>query len=425
MALRPHELKSVALSALYFFLLFGSYSIVKPMRDAMGTMYGIPQIHELFTATFLVSLAVAPLYSALASRVRLATFLPWVYATIAISLLIFYSLFETHSYARPLTAVFYVWVSTVNLLAISVFWTFMADLYTKGQARRVFGLVAAGGTIGGIVGPGAAALAATAIGNEGLLLIATGGFLATTLVVVQLTREKERLRAAGIEVQPTPLQYPLPGTSLDGFKRLFQSRYLLLLACFVLCMTWVSTVVYVQLGAQITESFPDPESRTRAYAILDVIINTLTLLVQLFGTARLIGRFGIHLGLLAAPVTMGLAFLVAALSPAFIVLAALQVIRPVVEHALARPAREMLYTAIDQESRYKAKNVIDTVVYRLGDLSSVWLSSFILPFGIGALAALGAIVTVLWMPVATALGQRYQHARAAALPYGAASHLHK
>lgn len=410
--LQNHELKAVGLSALYFFLLFGSYSVVKPMRDAMGTMYGIPRIHELFTATFIVSLIVAPLFSALLARVRLATFLPWVYGCIALSLLFFYGLFQDADLAHPVTGAFYVWVSTFNLLAISVFWTFMADTFTRSQSRRLFGVIAAGGTFGGIAGPAIAALAAHAVGNDGLLLIAAAGFAGTAITVVALSREKERLITCGAEVQHTHLQYPLPGHSFDGFKLLFQSRYLLLIALFLMCMTWVSTVVYVQLGAHITTSFPDPEARTRAYALLDLGINALTILLQLFGTSRLIARFGIGAGLLSAPLIMGAAFIVAAVSPVLLVLASLQIIRPVSEYALARPTREMLYTAIDQTSRYKAKNVIDTVVYRFGDLTAAWMCALVLPFGLAALAVLGAVICVLWLPIATTLGRRYEVRRA-------------
>jgi ATP:ADP antiporter, AAA family len=410
--LEPHEPRAVWLSALYFFLLFGSYSVLKPMRDAMGTVYGIPDIHELFTATFIVSLLVAPLYSALIARIKLATFLPWVYGGIALSLLVFYGLFQESNSARLITGAFYVWISTFNLLAISVFWTFMADTFTRSQSRRLFGVIAAGGTLGGIAGPAIAAFAADAVGNDGLLLIAAAGFGATAITVVALRREKERLIFAGVEVQHTQLQYPLPGHSFDGFRLLFRSRYLLLIALYLMCMTWVSTVVYIQLGAQIATAFPNAEARTQAYAILDLAINGLTILLQLFGTSRLTARFGLSAGLLSAPLIMGIAFLTAAVSPTLIVLMSLQLIRPVSEYALARPTREMLYTAIDQTSRYKAKNVIDTVIYRFGDLTAAWASTFILPFGLAALAALGALVSAAWLPIASTLGRRYEIRRA-------------
>ena len=168
----PFEVRAVILSMLYFFFLFGSYSVVKPVRDAMGTVYGVAHLQELFTATLVASLVFAPLYSGLAGRIKLSTFLPWVYGFVAVSILIFYALFVSGRYQdRWIAAGFYVWVSTFNLLIISVFWTFMADIFSSTQAKRLFGFVAAGGTIGGIVGPLIATFFATKVGNNNLILI--------------------------------------------------------------------------------------------------------------------------------------------------------------------------------------------------------------------------------------------------------------
>lgn len=409
--IESQEIKAVLLSVLYFFLLFGSYSIVKPVRDAMGTVYGMENIHELFTGTFLVSLAFAPLYSWCAARIKLSIFLPWVYGFIALTLLFFHGLFTAGVHDRWVAAAFYVWVSTFNILAISVFWTFMADIFSRTQAKRLFGFVAAGGTLGGIVGPAVAALLAGRVGNEGLLLISTAGFLAAAWVVSRLGKEKERLLAAGIDVQHTHLSYPLRGSALDGFKLLLQSKYLLLLALFLLLMTWISTIVYIQLGDQITQAFASREERTRAYALIDLLVNSIALGVQIFGTGRIIRRFGITTGLLLNPIIMVIAFVGVVFSPVLMVLGGIQVVRRVAEYALAKPSREMLFTVVDQESRYKAKNVIDTVIYRFGDLSSAWVSSFILPFGIVGLAVFGAVVSAIWIPVAWTLGRRYESAR--------------
>jgi AAA family ATP:ADP antiporter len=176
-------------------------------------------------------------------------------------------------------------------------------------------------------------------------------------------------------------------------------------------MTWVSTIVYVQLGDQITSTFVDRDERTRAYAVIDLSVNALALLLQVFGTGRIITRFGVTTGLQLNPIIMIVAFIAIVISPVLIVLGTIQVIRRVAEYALAKPSREMLFTIVDQESRYKAKNVIDTVIYRFGDLSSAWVASFILPFGVAGLAVFGAIVAAAWMPVAYLLGKRYENVR--------------
>jgi AAA family ATP:ADP antiporter len=404
--------KAVTLSFACFFFLFGSYSLIKPVRDAMGTVYGVSHLQELFTATLLASLVFAPLYAGLASRLRLATFLPCVYGFVALTLVGFYALFAGGEQSeRAVAAAFYVWVSTFNLLIISVFWSFMADIYSRPQAKRLFGFIAAGGTLGGIAGP-AVALHATSIGNNNLLLIGAAGFAAAAVLVRMLAHEKERLLAAGDDVQRSSIEQPLSGNPLDGFKLLLQSRFLLLLALFLLLMTWISTIVYFQLGELITHAFPNHDARTVAYGRIDLAVNSCALLIQLFGTGRLIARFGIGPALLLNPIIMILAFLAIAFSPVLLVLGGMQILRRVAEYAIAKPAREMLFTAVDQQSRYKAKNVIDTVVYRFGDFSSAWVSAAILPYGVAGLAVFGVVVSAVWFPVARALGKRYESARA-------------
>ena len=411
--IESYELRAVVLSMLYFLFLFGSYSIVKPVRDAMGTVYGMENIQELFTGTFIASFLFAPLYSGLAARIRLATFLPWVYGFVAVTILVFYGLFTTveQQQDRWIAAAFYIWVSTFNILIISVFWTFMADIFSRTQAKRLFGFVAAGGTVGGIVGPLLATSLVKQVGNNNLMLISAAGFAFTAVLVRMLASEKRRMAAAGVESQHTTLDRRLAGNPFDGFKLLFKSRYLLLLALFLLLMTWISTIVYIQLGDLITKSFASREARTQAYATIDLLVNGIAVFIQLFGTGRIIKRFGVTTGLLVNPVIMVLAFLAVVFSPVLLVLGGIQVIRRVAEYAVAKPTREMLFTVVDQESRYKAKNVIDTVVYRFGDVSSAWVSSFILPFGVGGLAIFGVVVAAVWFPVAWVLGRNYEGVR--------------
>ena len=409
--IEPHEMRAVILSMLFFFLLFGSYSIVKPVRDVMGTVWGMANIQQLFTGTFIASFVFAPLYSGLASRIRLSTFLPWVYGVVAVSILGFYLWFQVEATSdRWAAAAFYIWVSTFNILIISVFWTFMADLFSRAQAKRLFGFIAAGGTVGGIVGPLVASTLAKSLGNSGLMLISSAGFALTALLVTLLAKEKQRMLEAGVEAQPTSLNHRLAGNPFDGFKLLLRSKYLLLLALFLLLMTWISTIVYIQLGDLITKAFSSREARTQAYATIDLCVNSIAVFIQLFGTGRIISRFGVTTGLLVNPILMVIAFLAIVFSPILLVLGGMQVIRRVAEYAVAKPTREMLFTVVDQESKYKAKNVIDTVIYRFGDLTSAWVSSLILPFGVAGLAIFGAVVSVAWFPIAWLLGKRYESA---------------
>ena len=411
-AVEPVELRPALISLLCFFFLFFSYAVVKPVRDAMSTVWGAKHLPSLFLATFLVSLVVAPLYATLSARVRLSAFLPWIYGIVGVSMLAFFFLFSGgHYQERWLAAGFFVWVSTFNLVILSVFWSFMADLFSREQAKRLFGFIAAGGTAGTIAGPAIVDLLAKRVGNDGLMLISAGSFVLTAILAILLAGEKRRLLAESPDAQRTTLDRRLSSNPFEGFMLLFRSRYLLLIALFLFVMTSVSTVIYVQLTDIIGHSFANRAARTQAYATIDLATNSLTVLIQLFGTSRLIKRFGVTSGLLLNPFIMALAFVLVIFSPVLMILGGVQVVRRVAEYAVAKPAREMLFTVVDQESKYKAKNVIDTVVYRGGDLLAASAASAVLAYGISGLAVLGVVVSAIWFPIAYAVGRRYESVR--------------
>ncbi|HXN10714.1 MAG TPA: MFS transporter [Steroidobacteraceae bacterium] len=411
-AVEPAEIKAVVVSFIYFFFLMASYFILRPLRDTMGTVYGVAHLQELFTGTFIVSFAVAPIYAGFASRIKLATFLPWVYGFIALTMVVFYVLFRTVANDRWVAAAFFVWTSTFNLLTISVFWSLMADTFSRTQAKRLFGFIAAGGTVGTICAPAFTVLFVNAVGTNTLLLISAAGFAVTALLVRVVEAEKRKLAASGEDTQPTSLDHKLGGNPFEGFTLLFRSPYLLMIALFVLLMTTISTVIYFQLQDLITHQFATRAARARAFATIDLATNSIAVFIQLFGTGRLIQRFGVTAGLLLNPVIMVVAFLAVAFSPVLMVLGTIQVVRRFAEYAIAKPSRDMLFTVVDQQAKYKAKNVIDTVVYRFGDLTSAWLSAAVLPFGVAGLAVAGAVISALWFPIAYRLGRRYEDARA-------------
>ncbi|HUE63456.1 MAG TPA: MFS transporter [Rhizomicrobium sp.] len=413
LCIEPGEVKIVLSSFAYFFFLMASYFILRPLRDTMGTVYGVAHLQELFTGTFLLSLVAAPVFAGFASRVRLATFLPWVYWFIAITMVIFYTLFRSVTNDRWVAAAFYIWLSTFNLITISVFWSLMADIFSAVQARRLFGFIAAGGTLGTITAPAFITLFVKAVGTNNLLLISAAGFAICALLVRLLEAEKQKLISKGTQTQPTTLTHGLGGNPFDGFALLFRSRYLLMIALFLLLMTWISTVIYFQLGDLISKDFASRTARTQAYATIDLATNSIAILIQLFGTGRFVQRFGVTAGLLLNPVIMVMAFLAVAFSPVLLVLSSIQVVRRFSEYAIAKPSRDMLFTIVDQQAKYKAKNVIETVVYRFGDLTSAWLSAAILPFGVAGLAFFGVAVCLLWFPVAFVLGRQYEKGRPA------------
>src|SRR5471032_2195837 len=405
----PREVKAVVTAFVYFFFLMASYFILRPLRDTMGTVYGVKHLQELFTGTFILSFIVAPVFAGLASRIRLASFLPWVYGFIAITMVVFYVLFQRVANDRWVAAAFYIWLSTFNLLTISVFWSLMADTFSSAQAKRLFGFIAAGGTVGTISAPAFITLFVGSVGTNSLLLISAAGFTVTAFLVRRLEAEKRKLAAImGRETQPTSLDRKLGGNPFDGFVLLFRSRYLLMIALFLLLMTWISTVIYFQLGDLISKEFASRAARTQAYATIDLATNSIAVLIQLFGTGRFIKRFGVTTGLLVNPVIMVIAFVAVVFSPVLLVLGAVQVTRRFSEYAIAKPSRDMLFTVVDQQAKYKAKNVIETVVYRFGDLTSSWISSVILPFGVAGLAIFGVVICIFWFPIGFILGRRYE-----------------
>jgi len=420
----PDEIKAVLISFVYFFFLMASYFILRPLRDTMGTIYGVNNLQELFTGTFTVSFIIAPVYAGFASRIRLGTFLPWVYGVIALSMVGFYFAFQANENSKWLAAAFYVWLSTFNLLTISVFWSMMADIFSSARAKRLFGFIAAGGTVGTIAAPAFTVFFVKEVGTNTLLLISGAGFLITALLVRVLEGEKNKLVTAGDVTQKASMSKSLGGNPFDGFVLLFKSRYLLMIALFLLLMTWISTVMYFQLGDLISHSFKEKAARTQAYATIDLLTNSIAVVIQLFGTGRIIQRFGVTTGLLLNPVIMVLAFLAIAFSPGLMVLGGMQVVRRFAEYAVAKPSRDMLFTAVDQQAKYKAKNVIDTVVYRFGDLTSSWISHAILPFGVAGLAIFGIVISIFWFPIAWSLGRRYEGMKAPEAAAGEAVRAH-
>ena len=407
----PHEVKAVLIAFVYFFFLMASYFILRPLRDTMGTVYGVSHLQELFTGTFIVSFIVAPVYAGFASRIKLETFLPWVYGFIAVTMLAFYFLFLRDPNNRMIAAAFYIWLSTFNLLTISVFWSLMADTFSSAQAKRLFGFIAAGGTVGTIAAPSFVTFFVEAVGTNTLLLISAAGFTITAFLVRLLEAEKRKLAAVSKEAPRTKLDKGLGGNPFDGFVLLFKSKYLLMIALFLLLMTWISTVIYFQLGDLISKEFATRAARTQAYATIDLATNSIAVLIQLFGTGRIIKRFGVTTGLLLNPIIMVLAFLAVAFSPVLLVLGSMQVVRRFSEYAIAKPSRDMLFTVVDQQAKYKAKNVIDTVVYRFGDVTSSWVSAAVLPFGVAGLAVFGIIIAICWFPIAWMLGKQFEAVR--------------
>ncbi len=405
----PHELRPSLMGFALFFCLFTGYFMLRPIRESLGIAAGVENLQWLFTATFFVMLAAVPLFAWLSSRVPRLHFIDWVYGFFCVNLLTFAALFHLMGESPWLARVFYVWISVYNLFVVSVGWSLMADVFDAGQAKRLFAFIAAGASVGGLVGPALSALLAASLGEAGLMLLA-GLLLGVGLALkYSLMRWREVGGAGRPDAVPAEsTRRPLPGNPFSGITRVLKSSYLLGIAGFVVLLATVTTFLYFEQARLVAELFPDRAAQIRVFGAIDVIVQAGALLSQVFITGRLAQKLGVRVLLAIVPLLVCLGFLGLALAPSFAMLAALMIVRRIGEYAFVRPGREMLFAPLDAESKYKAKNVIDTVVYRGGDALSGWGKTALDMFGQGAglVAAAGAICAMLWGLLGWQLGRQ-------------------
>ena len=403
------EIKPAVTGFFLFFCLFCGYFMLRPIRESMGIMAGIENLQWLFTATFVVMLIAVPLFAWLSSRVPRLHFIDWVYGFFCLNLLVFSGLFQLSSDSVWLARVFYVWISVYNLFVVSVAWSLMADVFDGQQAKRLFAFIAAGASVGGLIGPALASLLVGVTGPAGLVL------LAAVLLGVALALKTPLMRWREIDgagrpgaVKPESSHRPVAGNPLSGLTRVIQSPYLLAVAGFVVLLAAVTTLLYFEQARLVAERFPDRESQIRVFGVIDVIVQAGALLSQLFITGRIAKKMGVRMLLAIMPILVCLGFICLALAPTFAVLAALMIVRRIGEYAFIRPGREMLFAPLDAESKYKAKNFIDTVVYRAGDALSGWLKSGLDTLGQGAMlvALTGAVCALVWGGLGWYLGKQ-------------------
>ncbi|WP_420226557.1 NTP/NDP exchange transporter [Pigmentiphaga litoralis] len=438
----------MAAGFLLFFCLFAGYFMLRPVRETMGITGGVQHLQWLFTATFVVMLVAVPIYGAFAARVRRSRLVPWLYAAFMIQLAAFAAAFQVAHDSVVLARVFYVWVSVYNLFVVSVAWSFLADVCQPGQARRLFGPIAAGASVGGLAGPVLGGLLVRAIGFSGLLLLSAALLGASLACVAWLLGWRTRHGAAanseaanggaangatanrgtadgaaadgkpaddkaakGITLsgKPDSPGQPLGGSSWAGFVSLLRSPYLLGISAFVILLATASTFLYFEQARMMAERFPDRTRQAEIFSTIDAVVQALTILIQLGVTGRLAQRFGVRVLLAAIPLAIAAGFIALAVMPAFSVLVIVMIVRRVGEYALIRPGREMLFTVVDAETKYKAKNVIDTAVYRAGDAVSGWAKAGIDALGAGAgpAAWVGAALALLWAGFGIGLGRAY------------------
>jgi ATP:ADP antiporter, AAA family len=417
----PSEIRSMLWSSLYFFCLLAGYYIIRPMRDEMALAGGVHNLPWLFTATLAAMLLANPVFGTMVAKITRLRFITLTYRFFALNLLLFLLAFGGVSETQNIWIgrAFYVWTSVFNLFVVSVFWAFMVDVFSSSQGKRLFGFIAFGGTLGGVVGSSLTAVLSESIGPMTLLIPA-----AILLEVAVLCAR--RLAALGAATTGThaprwatpqaeeapPLHDPGPdvigGPVLAGMTNLLRSSYLLGIAGFMLLFTITSTFLYFQQAEIVESAFEDRAARTALFARIDLGVNLLTILTQLFLTGRILRVFGVSITLSLLPVVSLAGFALLGCQPTLAVLVGFQIIRRAGNFALSRPARELLFTVVGREDKYKAKSFIDTFVYRAGDQLGAWSYAGMGALGLtlSGIAWVSVPVSAVWLVLGLFLGRR-------------------
>jgi AAA family ATP:ADP antiporter len=403
-----HEIKAVAGSFLFVVLLMSAYYILRPVRDAMASDWSDAEVSWLWTLNFFISTAVVALYGALVARFPLRLLVPATYGIFALTFLIFYALALSINDRALIDKSFYVWVSVFSLFHISVFWSFMSELFNKEQAGRLFGIIAAGASVGGLIGPSIPSFFSAYLGTDTLLLLAS----ALLLLPIPLILYLQTLKASDLGNEASaakPIPSRIGGNPFAGFTLFISNPYLLAIGLFILLYTGISSFVYFELKNLLAEL--SRAERTAIWAQMDLAVNVLSIAVGLFATGRLVGKFGMPVTIALIPMMICTGLIIVAISPFLGAVIALQVIRRAGNYAVTRPAREVLFTRVDRETRFKAKPVIDIVAYRGGDMLMAWAFTGLtqgLGLGLAAVAAVGAGIAALWAMVGIYLGRWFE-----------------
>jgi AAA family ATP:ADP antiporter len=418
-------LGAAALAAGYFFFLLLGYYMLRPVREAMGIRGGVDRLPWLMTATMVAMAAVNPVYAALVSRWPRRRFIPWVYRFAAANLVLFYVLFElTPEHGGiGLGYAFYIWLSVFNLFVVSVFWGFVGDMFGPERAKRLFGIVAVGGTLGAIVGAQVAGLLVggmkvgpwltVSVPPPTMMLLAVVPLELAVRCMMALARRFGLMDEAGSmasagqmasagRMEPAGKAEPGPG-AWEGIRLVAGSRYLQMIGVYILLYAMTSTLLYLEQARIVKATFTDPAAQTAAFAKLDLWTNLLTLGVQLFLTGRIMGWLGVRGTLAIVPALSVVGFAALAVNPTFGVLAVFQVLRRGLHYAVDRPAREVLFTVLSADAKYKSKPLIDTFIYRTGDLIGVWTPGWLALMGVGA-AVVAVPAAAVWGVTGIVLG---------------------
>lgn len=411
--IKPNEIGATLLSFSFVFLLMTAYFILRPVRDAMSSDWTDTELSWLWTSTFFFSFIAVSLYGEIISRIKFNYVVPGVYVFFSISFFAFNFLSLILIDPDIINKIFYVWLSVFSLFHVSVFWSFISNIFSKEQAPRLFGFIASGASIGAILGPSVPILFANQVGTMNLLIIA--GII--LLIPVPLISWLEKIQFSELKNHKVNLdetKNTIKKDFLSGFSSLIKNPYLISISLFILFYVVMNTFIYFELRKLLIDF--DRDARTQIWASIDLIVNVLAIVTAIFLTGRITTRFGMPTTLALIPVLMVLGWLVVAISPILLFLIGLQIIRRAGNYAITKPGREMLFTLVDNEARYKVKPVIDIVVYRGGDMLTAWFYTFLtatLGLGLSGVSIIAAAVASLWALTGLYLGKRYKIQRTA------------
>ena len=397
----PQERAAALWSFAYFFTLLAGYYVLRPLRDEMGIVGGVRNLPWMFTATFVTLLVAQPLYGELVAKLPRARFIPIVYHFFVINLALFWLLLTLQIDTAIVARLFYVWVAVFSLFAVAVFWSFMADLFTADQGKRLFGFIGAGGTAGALIGPIITIWLSVPFGPVNLLIAAMILLEAAVFCVWRLERAAiahERQRA-----EPERLG----GTAFAALPELIRSPYLLGIAAWITLLSFCATMLYFEQIHMVAAEVQGSGAQTRIFASIDLAVNLLTLATQVFATGQLLKRFGTGPTAAALPMVYLVGFLAIFVAPTLTLVLVVQVIQRWMHFAVATPARQVFYTVLGREEKYKAKNLIDVVIYRGSDALYGWVFDIFQALGLklGAIALIAAPVSAVWLILSAALGR--------------------
>jgi ATP:ADP antiporter, AAA family len=384
---KPDEIRALLQAFVFNFVVLGGYYVIRPIRDEIGADRGVENLPWMYTGTLIGMLIANTLYATIVARMSRRRFIPIAYRFAILNLLVFFLLMRWMPAAQEraiLAPIFFIWVSVFNLFATTMFWSFMADVFTPDQGKRLFGFIAVGGSIGGIIG----GVVTSSLAGK----LSTGLFLLITAVMLEIAAQCVRRFPSDFRAHDDQSEQPIGGRFWEGATHIARSPYLLGLAAFLIIYTITNTWAYFQQSDLTGHHLHDRAARTSFLANIDIAVNTITVLIQIFLTGRLMKWFGVGITLVLMPLLSGVGFAAIGFAPILTVLATFQILRRATGFALLRPAREVLFTVLRREDKYKAKSLIDTFGYRLGDITGAWSYPLMQWLGLG-------LVGISWVAV--------------------------